>query len=315
MAAACLETSESQSRQRCPKSEDTLACCICLDSIKSFSETSCMSCVCEGIFHKECLGLVSVTSLHPMRGELRQCPYCRTLGTVVELREELAMICPPANKRAAVEKRISFLGRYFASSAKAMKEREAEILKKVTYLGDVMNRLRSDGSDGEKWYSSLVHPCGGIRRRKRGIVGGEGTFCQICEEGILDFSELSSQACRCRALYHQACLTAASSKQPPPQDRIPCCPVCLGLSIIPEGISLKEVARNSFRGSPLKNSLADMKKEVKVLEADQVRFARELDVSIRRACSAYKQKKQEEAQQKERLAQNAPKRRRIYLPV
>ena len=61
-------------------------CCICLSSVESLQLLSCLSCVCEGVFHEDCLERVPRTEEGAL---LRRCPNCREPGSKVRVKDAL----------------------------------------------------------------------------------------------------------------------------------------------------------------------------------------------------------------------------------
>ena len=182
-----------------------------------------------------------------MQANRRRCPYCRSIGSVLELHKELHRLHPPNNPREREEKVIARLSAAVPEMRPALHDAEASIRRKRRLLGLHLGALKRCC---ERTYDRLLFP--GRRASKGGSPRSGGTWCGACGEGIRDFSCLSSQACGCGALYHATCLQRVVSETP--DDRIPCCPSCSSASIIFEGVPLKRVAREAASAATVASS-------------------------------------------------------------
>jgi hypothetical protein len=244
-------------------STETLTCAICLGSIENFVSASCMSCVCEGIFHKECLERVPTVEPHALHGDRRQCPYCRTRGTIVELHKEVYRMCPPANKRERVEKRVRQMWTLASSTRDSLEETERELRRMSRLLGERMNALRRLPGGAQR-YEDLLYP---PLRAGVAVPWTGKTLCRTCGEGIMGFSDLTTQACHCGALYHLRCLKNVCDRTP--TEKIPCCPSCRSLGIVHEGVSVKELVSMACLSSPRGASSEEAREEASAIRAHQ----------------------------------------------
>jgi hypothetical protein len=273
------EALESSPEEASEETKETLTCAICLGSIETFSSACCMSCVCEGVFHRECLECVPKVAPHALQADRRQCPYCRTEGTIVELHKEVHRMCPPGNKRERIEKRVRQMYTLTSSTRDDLEKAEREIRRRTLVLGDQVNELRRLPG-GDLLVESLLYPPlqPELWRSPKGK-----TFCRSCGEGILSFSELSTQACHCSSLYHDKCLQKIVDGAP--MEKIMCCPCCRNLGIVQEGVSVKELVSTACLSSPRGESLDKMRKEASDVQAGQMRFLAQLGGHMERVAS------------------------------
>lgn len=216
--------------------KDTLTCAICLDNITWFSSACCLACVCEGVFHVECLRKVPKIDTHPEHGDLRICPYCRAKGFEISLEQALQAAHPQADVRSGAEAQI----RKLTAACTEPQPRplllatEGRIRELRCRLDQVLSRVRGAS---ETEFRQCLHPAETTRRPE--LAGS--TLCQLCGAGVADFSDLFSQACECCALFHRGCLLKLAAEAP--ADRVPCCPQCSKVVVEAAGVSVKQDAR------------------------------------------------------------------------
>jgi len=282
---------------------ETLSCAICLGSVETFSSASCMSCVCEGVFHKECLERLPVLAPHSLQGDRRQCPYCRAEGTIVELHKEVHRMCPPGNKRERVEKRVRQMWMLASSTREDLEETEREIRKRTRLLGDQVNALRRIPG-GHILLEGLLYP---PPRADAGRSSKGKTSCRSCGDGIMYFSDLSTQACHCGALYHWKCLQNIVERAPP--EKILCCPCCRNLGIVQEGVSVKELVAAACLSSPRGETLEEAMKAALDIQGGQSRCLARMDGHSKRIASAIQGARERDGP----FSQGPPKRRKTRL--
>jgi len=245
--------------------KDTLTCAICLGSIEKFVSASCVSCVCEGIFHTECLARVPTIASHAVHGGCMRCPCCRSVGDLVELHKEVHRMCPPGNKRESVDRRVRQLWLLSSNLREALEETERELRRSTRLLGERVNVLKGL-PDGNILVEGLLYPSA---RRDAGTTLAGTTLCRLCGEGIMNFSELMTQACHCNALYHSECLKKVVDLAPP--DKIPCCLSCRSLGIAQGVVSVKELVTSACLSSPRSILLDDAHREASEIREQQTR--------------------------------------------
>ena len=286
---------------------ETLNCAICLGSIQNFVSASCMSCVCEGIFHTECLELLSTVTPHMQHADQRQCPYCRTVGTIVELHKEVHRMCPPSSKREFVEKKVRRMWVLPPSTRDSLEESERTIAKRSRLLGEQLNALQClYGGNGV--CEGLLHPPPShVAKTPAG-----STLCRKCGQGIMDFSDLATQGCHCKALYHSKCLKEVVGGTP--IEKIPCCLSCRSVGIVPEGVSVKELVAASCvspRTPPLKEAL----KEAADIKDQQARCLTRLAGHLKTVAAVTAGLKKRDAAPSANLGSQKRQRTRLaYLP-
>ena len=274
------EAVEASSRDASEESKETLSCAICLGSIETFLSACCMSCVCEGVFHRECLDKVPKAAPHALQADRRQCPYCRTEGTIVELHKEVHRMCPPGHKREWIEKRVRQMYTLSSSTRNDLEKAERDIRERTRVLGDQVNALRRIAG-GPLLLESLLHP---PPRPEFGLSPQGQTLCRSCGEGILYFSELATQACHCGSLYHAKCLQKIVEGVP--AEKILCCPCCRNLGIVQEGVSVKELVATACMSSPRGESLDEARKAASDLHAGQMSCLARVEGHTKRVAAA-----------------------------
>ena len=240
--------------------KETLNCAICMGSISDFFAASCMSCVCEGIFHKDCLERVESALGR------RRCPYCRTEGRILSLHV-------PYNSRELVERRIWRVESQLLRQK--LVENEGEIVKRTKLLSEGLCRLKKNPG-GEDVYSKLLHPPA-VPKRKRTPYK---TFCSLCDEGIMSFSDLMTQCCQCCALYHPSCLKTIESGECP--ENILCCVECKSVDILPEGVAVKSLMAASLPEPSRSASKGIAPVEANEILEGQLRRLAQLELRLRR---------------------------------
>jgi len=185
-------------------------------------------------------------------------------------------MCPPANKRERVEKRVRQMWTLASSTRECLEKTERELRKMSRLLGERMNALRRLPGGAQRYEDFLYPPL-----RVGAVVPLTGkTLCRTCGEGIMCFSDLTTQACLCGALYHSRCLKNISDRTP--TEKIPCCPSCRSLGIVHEGASVKELVSMSCLSSPRGASSEEARKEASDIRAHQGRSLVLLEEHVRR---------------------------------
>lgn len=294
--------------------KETLPCAICLCPISHFSSASCMSCVCEGVFHTECLERIQPLASHVLHGEERQCPYCRTVGSIVKLHKEVHRMCPPGGKRERVEKRLRLMWKLSPSARDTLEATERDIRKKSRHLGERLHALKLLHG-GPSVYEGLLYPFS----QAVATALPDATLCRKCGEGIVDFSDLTTQACHCNALYHSKCLSELVDATPVAM--VPCCLVCKSIAFVPNGVSVKELMVTvcaSHRGAstaPRTPSMDEVLKEASQLREEQAKCLARLSVHLKTVSEKTKSLKRVVDAAPSHIVPQKPKKTRLaYLP-
>ena len=267
---------------------ETLSCAICLASIERFDEASCMSCVCEGVFHIACLARVPVDARCA-----RRCPCCRQRGEILSLddalHEERALTC---------RTEVMQLGKLTPENDAMLRRAQRELEQKYADLEEGLVELRMQ--QGNAGLLPLLFPaCRGAARTFCAFAApwrsfGASTRCQLCHQGILEFSSLATQACKCQALFHATCLSSLLKRTP--RDRLVVCARCGCSTVSPECLAVKELLRyGQLRRGWLDESVAgshrqEAKRRVLQLRKRQQRQLSQLNhqlelVAIKKKCS------------------------------
>ena len=274
------------------EAKDTLNCAICMGSISDFSTASCMSCVCEGVFHKGCLERVK-----SVLGQ-RRCPYCRTEGRILSLQR----VCPPYNNREDVERRI------WRVDSQPLRDQlvanEKEIWRRTKMLSDGLGELKMLPG-GENAYLRLLHKPAVLETN----TTPHTTYCRVCNEGIMSFSDMMTQCCQCCAVYHPSCLKTVEVGAA--SEDIVCCLGCKSVDILPEGVKVKSLVAASLSTLARNTSHEEEHREAnEILEGQHKRLV-QLEIRLRRVADAISR-----LGAPEELGCPARKRRRrlAYLP-
>jgi hypothetical protein len=274
--------------------KETLNCAICMCSISDFFTASCMSCVCEGVFHKGCLERVE-----QVMGR-RKCPYCRTEGSILSLQR----VCPPYNNREVVEQRI----RRVESQGlrEGLVQNEKEILRRMKVLTESLHQLKQLPG-GEETYSRLLYTPAFLKMK----TTPNTTFCSVCHEGIMSFSDMMTQCCQCCAVYHPSCLKSVEVGAR--SEDILCCVGCKSVDILPEGVKVKSLLAASLPTLCRDSSQEEERREAnEILEGQNKRLA-QLDVRLRRVADAIFRLK-DVKNSREGCPARKRRRRLAYLP-
>ena len=159
-------------------------CCICLSSVESLQRLSCMSCVCEGVFHEACLEKVPTTE----EGGLRRCPNCRSPGRKIRVTD--------------------VLGAYLGVEGLEEEGRPSEVSRLRRHLRVRTQQLRKLTRGSERARGLLATLSRGpfrfLSRR-----APEGLRCSFCRGLLETFRDVSLLDCSCSALAHSACVDEA----------------------------------------------------------------------------------------------------------
>jgi len=216
--------------------ESSLGCAICLSVIDCFEEAACMTCVCEGLFHRRCLERL------PQGAEARRrCPYCRREGRILSLQQELSDEHVPTGRQEARLLALRLAKEEDGALASLLLGAEEKLARQHCRLEKELRRL---GAEQGPWKlrQLLFPPPANVWARWCRGGGCGGALCCLCGAGVQDFSSLATQGCPCQALFHAACLAQLQGRTPP--GRVACCPRCGSGAVLPEGAAVKELLRD-----------------------------------------------------------------------
>ena len=223
--------------------ESSLGCAICLSVIECFEEAACMTCVCEGLFHRRCLERL------PQGAEARRrCPYCRREGRILSLQQELSDEHVPTGRQEARLLALRLVTEEDRTLASLLLGAEEKLARQHCRLEEELRRLGAEQGPWNLRQLLFPPPANVWARWCRGGGGGGGgggcggALCCLCGAGVQDFSSLATQGCRCQALFHSACLARLQGRTPP--GRVACCPRCGSGAVLPEGAAVKELLRD-----------------------------------------------------------------------
>jgi len=279
---------------------ETLSCAICMCAIEDFFDACCMTCVCEGVYHRDCIQRVERTQ----GAQTSRCPYCRTEGEVSSLYQS----CLPSARRETLERSIRTLSA--PDLRRTLLSNEEEIRKRSQTLSERLARLKR--LKGEAAYASIVH----VAAELQPVEAPHTTMCLVCRQGILDFSDLTTQRCECSALYHPACLKRAVESAP--AEKILCCFGCRKADVSPEGVPVKALvaARVGVRPSAAAPE-AQLREAEAISEGQRERLA-QLETALAKvadATSGLDASAAESAPGSEQAGPAKKRRRRLsYLP-
>lgn len=165
-------------------------CCICLSSVESLQLLSCMSCVCEGVFHKDCLERVPRTE---GGGLLRRCPNCRVPGRKILVKEVLD----------------AYLGARGLDEAEAGPSEATRLRRHLRARTQQLQKL-TRGSELASGLLFATLPRAPFRFLSRRAP--EGLRCAFCRGLLETFRDVCLLDCSCSALAHASCIEAARKK-------------------------------------------------------------------------------------------------------
>lgn len=193
------------------------ACCgICLGPIEVFKQLSCLSCVCEGVFHAGCLEKVPRSATDE---PLRRCPNCRAPGEQLLVKDVLDAYMGAAEEPDDESMELARLRRHLRARAHA--------LRTLACSRHAKNLLRQ-------------LPTPPTRFLPRGAT--EGMRCALCRGLLATFRDVSLLSCSCRSLVHGACLDATMGR-PPTDAGLWLCEDCQEPFLDPPAVGVKALAQ------------------------------------------------------------------------
>lgn len=193
------------------------ACCgICLAPIEELRQMSCLSCVCEGVFHAGCLEMLP----RPTTDEpLRRCPNCRAPGQQLLVKDALD----------------AYMG-----EAEELDDGPTELARLRRCLQARVRVLRTLACARRAKHLLRQLPTSPTRFLPRGAA--EGLRCTLCRGLFATFSDVSLLACSCRSLVHVTCLEATMGRQPEGAG-LWLCEDCQEPLLDPAAVGVKALAR------------------------------------------------------------------------